>query len=190
MAMSPAGRVPSLTRSGDLDPEVVLRVVEGTGGVSAARTLLNNLSGVAGLSGGRTDVRGLLAAGDAPADLALAVFARAVAMAVAGAVTVLNEWQTLVFTGGIGTGSAELRERVCSRLLPLRPGAAALPGIPSGRLVASGVRVLVVPVDEEAVMDRSVRALPPRGALSRATRPAAGAEQRGAPAYGTAAAPR
>ncbi|MQA34646.1 acetate kinase [Modestobacter roseus] len=160
MALSPAGGVPSLTRSGDLDPEVVLQLVEARDGdVAAVRTLLNQQSGVRGLSGGRSDVRALLADGDPAADLALRVWVRDVAMAVAGAVTTLTDWRTVVFSGGIGTGSAEVRERVCARLLPLRPGAAAAPGAPSEQLGAAGVRVLTVPVDEEAVLDGLARQL-------------------------------
>jgi acetate kinase len=160
MAISPAGGVPSLTRSGDLDPEVVLQLVEVCGrDVDAVRRMVNQRSGVAGLSGGRTDVRQLLRDGDAAADLALRIFVRDVGMAVAGAVTTLDRWDAVVFTGGIGTGSAVVRERICSRLLCLRPDAGRRPGPPSAQLAASGVRVLVEPVDEEAVMDRLTRAL-------------------------------
>jgi acetate kinase len=158
MSLSPGGGIPSVTRSGDLDPEVVLRLVEsGEGSVRAVRELLNQRSGLAGLSGGRTDVRDLLAATDPAADLALRVFVRQVAMAVAAAVTTLDDWDTLVFTGGIGVHSEEIRERVCARLLALRPGAAGYGGPPTQRLAASGVRVRIVPVDEEAVMDRLAR---------------------------------
>ncbi|WP_139177024.1 flavodoxin domain-containing protein [Geodermatophilus siccatus] len=157
MALSPAGGVPSLTRSGDLDPEVVLRLVGREGSAGAVRDLLNRRSGVAGLSGGRTDLRTLLEAEDSAADLAVRVFVRDVAMAVAAAVTTLDGWDSLVFTGGIGVHSAAVRERVCARLLPVRPGAAALHGSPSERLVATGLRVLAVPVDEEAVVDRLAR---------------------------------
>jgi acetate kinase len=71
MSLSPAGGIPSLTRSGDLDPEVVLRLVDASGAsVSHVRELLNHRSGICGLSGGRTDVRELLAAGDASASAA------------------------------------------------------------------------------------------------------------------------
>lgn len=160
MAVSPAGGVPSLTRSGDLDPEVVLRLVEAHGGsVPDVRALLNERSGVAGISGGRTDVRELLAAADPAADLALRVLVRSVAMAVAGAVTTLDGWDSLVFTGAIGLHSAELRERICARLLSLRPEAAGFGGLPSERLALSGLRILTVPVDEEAVLDRVARAV-------------------------------
>jgi acetate kinase len=159
MAVSPAGGIPSLTRTGDLDPEAVLRLVEAHGGsVAAVRALVNERSGVSGISGGRTDVRELLAAHDPAADLALRVFARSVAMAVAGAVTTLDGWDTLVFTGGIGVHSAEMRERICARLLVLRP-AARSGGVPSQRLAESGLRIAAVPADEEAVLDRMARAV-------------------------------
>ncbi|GAB3326371.1 acetate/propionate family kinase [Geodermatophilus aquaeductus] len=161
MALSPAGGIPSLTRSGDLDPEVVLRLVEqADGSVPAVRELLNRRSGVAGLAGGRTDVRELLAADDAAADLALRVFVRSVAMATAAAVTTLDTWDSLVFSGGIGQHSGEVRELVCARLLTLRHG---VPGgsVPSERLVGAGVRVLAVPIDEEAVIDRLARGVLP-----------------------------
>ena len=167
MSLSPAGGIPSVTRSGDLDPEVVLRLVDAEGGsVSGVRELLNRRSGLSGLSGGRTDVRDLLAAADPEADLALRVFVRQVAMSIAAAVTTLDAWDTLVFTGGIGVHSEEIRERICARLLPVRPGAREHAGPPSQRLVASGLRVCTVPVDEEAVMDRLARAVRSRPAVS------------------------
>jgi menaquinone-dependent protoporphyrinogen IX oxidase len=184
MSLSPAGGIPSVTRSGDLDPEVVLRLVESAGGsVPAVRELLNQRSGIAGLSGGRTDVRELLAATDPAADLALRVFVRHVAMAVAAAVTTLDVWHTLVFTGGIGVHSEEIRERVCARLLALRPGAADYGGPPSQRLAASGVRVRVLPVDEEEVMDRLAREVGAEPATAQETlRPARGHTDPGAQA--------
>ena len=165
MSLSPAGGIPSLTRSGDLDPEVVLRLVGADGGsVAGVRDLLNRRSGICGLSGGRTDVRELVASDDPAADLALRVFVRQVAMAIAAAVTTLDHWDTLVFTGGIGAGSEEIRERICARLLSLRPGAREFGGPPSERLVATGVRVCALSVDEEAVMDRLARAVGARAA--------------------------
>ena len=166
MTLSPAGGIPSVTRSGDLDPEVVLRLVDTAGSTTAVRELLNQRSGLSGLSGGRTDVRQLLAATDPAADLALRVFVRHIAMAVAAAVTALDRWDTLVFTGGIGLHSEEIRERICARLLSLRSGARECAGPPSARLVGTGVRVCTVPVDEEAVMDRLARAVGPRAAVS------------------------
>ena len=175
MSLSPAGGIPSVTRSGDLDPEIVLRLLDAAGGsIEDVRTLLNRRSGISGLSEGRTDVRQLLASADPAADLALRVFVRDVAMAIAASVTTLDGWDTLVFTGGIGVGSREIRERVCARLLPLRPLAREYVGPPSERLAATGLRVCTVPVDEEAVMDRLGRAAPPTSAPVRVLVAAAG----------------
>ena len=75
-----------------------------------------------------TDVRELLAATDPAADLALRVFVRQVAMGIAAALTTLDRWDALVFTGGIGVHSEEIRERICARPLSLRPGASAATG--------------------------------------------------------------
>jgi acetate kinase len=137
----------------------VLQLVEMSGrDVDAVRRMLNQRAGLAGLAG-RTDVRELLRDGDEAADLALRVFVRDIGMAVAGAVTTLDRWDALVFTGGIGTGSAVLRERVCARLLTLRPDVGSHPGPPTAQLAAGGLRVLVESVDEEAVMDRLTRSV-------------------------------
>ena len=145
----------------------MLRLVDADGGsVSGVRELLNRRSGISGLSGGRTDVRDLLAAADPAADLALRVFVRQVAMSIAAAVTTLDGWDTLVFTGGIGVHSEEIRERICARLLSIRPGTSRNVGPPSQRLVAGGLRVCTVPVDEEAVMDRLARAVRSRPPVS------------------------
>jgi acetate kinase len=125
--------------------------------VAEVRSLLAERSGLAGLAGGRTDVRQLTSADDADARLAVRVLVRQVAAAVAGAVTTLDRWDGLVFTGGIGVHSADIREAVCARLLVLRPGADELGGAPSEQLAAAGVRIITLPVDEEAVLDRLVR---------------------------------
>jgi acetate kinase len=159
MSLSPAGGIPSTTRSGDLDPEVVLRLVDAGRSVSGTRALLNSRSGISGLSGGRTDIRELLAAADPAADLAVRVFVRQVAMSIAAAVTTLDGWDTLVFSGGIGVHSDEIRERICARLLSLRPAASEYGGPPTQRLAATGLRVCTLAVDEEAVMDRLARAV-------------------------------
>jgi acetate kinase len=81
-------------------------------------------------------------------------------MAVAGCTAVLGGLDTLVFTGGIGEHSAPVRTAVTSRLGHLGvavdgaargPGDVSAPGAP--------VRTLVVPADEERVMDRQTRQL-------------------------------
>ncbi len=159
MSLTPTGGMMSVTRSGDLDPEVLLSLVE-RHGYSAARLrgLLERSAGLAGVAGGRSDVAALLAATDDDALLAVEMFVRAAAMAIAASAVTLDRWDALVFTGGIGERAAGLRDRICARLLPLRGGPAATVGAVD-RLAATGVRVLVVPADEDGVLDRSARDL-------------------------------
>jgi acetate kinase len=163
MSFSPTGGLPSVSRSGDLDPEVLLFLVDRGWTTAELRGLVDRSSGLAGMSGGLTDVAELTdraAAGDPDCRLALEVFTIAVATTVAGYTAVLGGLDTLVFTGGIGEHSAPIREAVTRRLRHLgvvvdadatAPGDISAPGAP--------VRTVVVTADEERVMDRSARAL-------------------------------
>jgi acetate kinase len=145
MSLTPTAGMVSATRSGDLDPEIVLYLLDGIGySIDRLRTILDRESGLAGIAGGRHDVRDLLAAragGDAAATLALEIFVNSAAMAIASCSTVLDRWSALVFTGGVGEHAGEIRDEICARL----------------RL--TGVEVLTVPADEESVLDRLAREL-------------------------------
>src|SRR6185437_11675212 len=117
-------------------------------------------SGLAGIAGGRHDLRDLLDAGDPAAGLALDIFIDSAAMAIASCATTLDRWPVLVFTGGVGEHAEPVQDRICARLLSLRAGAPK--GEVAGsvqRLRATGLRVLVVPAEEEAVLDRLARQL-------------------------------
>jgi acetate kinase len=163
MSFSPTGGLPSVSRSGDLDPEVLLFLLDRGWTTADLRDLVDRSSGLAGMSGGLTDVAeltGRAAAGDLDCRLALEVFGTAVATTVAGYTAVLGGLDTLVFTGGIGEHSAAVRHTVTDRLRHLgvaidptapAPGDVSLPGAP--------VRTVVVAADEERVMDRTAREL-------------------------------
>jgi acetate kinase len=165
MSLTPTAGMVSGTRSGDLDPEIVLYLIDQIGySVDRLRALLDQQSGLGGIAGGRHDVRDLLAArraGDAAATLALSIFTTSAAMAIASCATVLDRWDDLVFTGGVGENSAEIRDDICARLLTLRAGDVATGPSASARLASTGVRVLAVPADEESVLDRLARDLVP-----------------------------
>jgi acetate kinase len=161
MSFSPTGGLPSVSRSGDLDPEVLLFLADRGWSTADLRGLVDRSSGLAGMSGGLTDVAELTrraAAGDPDCTLALEVFTTSVAVGVAGYTAVLGGLDTLVFTGGIGEHSAPVRDAITSRLSHLGvvvdgvapvPGDVSAPGAP--------VRTLVVTADEERVMDRQTR---------------------------------
>jgi acetate kinase len=161
MSLTPTGGMLSGTRSGDLDPEILLYLIEGAGySVPRLRELLDRRSGLAGIAGGSHDVRDLLASPDPRAALALEVFVHGAAAAIVGCASTLDRWDSLVFTGGIGEHCPQIRDRISRRLLAVRGGG---PGNaiddPGGWLAAGGLRVLVVPADEEGVLDRAARQL-------------------------------
>lgn len=91
-------------------------------------------------------------------------------MAIAGAATALPRWETLLFTGGIGERAPAVYGEICRRLTGLRRRASgtSAPALSSAtaeaatagarELTATGLRVLIVPADEAAVMDRETRA--------------------------------
>jgi acetate kinase len=161
MSFSPTGGLPSVGRSGDLDPEVLLFLADRGWSTRDLRGLVDRSSGLAGISGGLTDVAELTrraAAGDPDCELALEVFTTAVATAMAGYTAVLGGLDTVVFTGGIGEHSAPVRDAVTSRLRHLGVAVDDTAPVP-GDVSAPGARVrtLVVTADEERVMDRQTR---------------------------------
>jgi acetate kinase len=161
MGLTPAGGVLMGTRTGDLDPGVLVHLQRAHGlGVDEIEALVDRRSGLLGLSGTSADVRDLEAArdhGDTDAALALDAFAAAVAKQVAALSTVLGGIDTVVFTAGVGEGSASVRAEVVRRLAHLglaidhdANGAHAPVVSPPGAHVV----VRVVPADEELAMAR------------------------------------
>jgi acetate kinase len=142
MSFTPTAGMMSATRTGDIDPEIALYLIDQHGYSPAQlRDLFDRSSGLAGVAGGRRDVRDLQSGDDDAAVLALDMFVQSAAMAIASCATTLDGWDTLVFTGGVGEHATSLRDRILARLR------------------CEGVDVIVVAADEERVMDRIARAL-------------------------------
>ena len=120
MGLTPTGGIPMGTRSGDLDPGVLLHLVRTKQlDADALEGLLNHDSGLVGLSGGTADMRELQASahrGSAQAGLAIEIFCRSIRKAIAAFAAVLHGLDLLVFTGGIGEHSAKVRSSVCDGL--------------------------------------------------------------------------
>jgi acetate kinase len=172
MGFTPLEGVPMATRSGSVDPGALLHLLNaGKLDADGLDRALNHESGLLGL-GGTTHVRELgprAAAGDEEAALALGVFSHRVAQAVAAMAVAAGGLDALVFTAGIGEGSALVRRLVCERLAFLgvelddalndsaEPDAVvSLPGSP--------VRVAVVRAREDVVAARAARRVLSRGA--------------------------
>ncbi len=115
MAFTPNSGVAMGTRSGDLDPGVVLYLLrEGRLDADAANDLLSRRSGLLGLSETSGDMRDLLAsrATDARAADAVAVFCHQVRKAIGALAATLGGVDTLVFAGGIGENAPAVRAEV------------------------------------------------------------------------------
>jgi acetate kinase len=119
MGLSPAGGILMGTRSGDLDPGVLIWLARTQGmAADALEDLVMRRSGLAGISAGLSDMRKLREAATADPDAALAVrmFCLAVAKTVAAQMAVLGGLDLLVFTGGIGEHDARTRAETCAHL--------------------------------------------------------------------------
>jgi acetate kinase len=120
MGLTPTGGIPMGTRSGDLDPGVVLYLARQKKlGTEALESLLNHNAGLRALSGGTSDMRDLEAAadrGDAKAKQAIEIFCYAIRKFIASYAAALEGLDMLVFTGGIGEKSAIVRAGICAPL--------------------------------------------------------------------------
>lgn len=146
MGLTPTGGLLMGTRTGDLDPGVLLHLLRAEGcSLAEVADLVDHEGGVAALSGGTSDMRALQDSADAGGERARAAreaYVRSVAMGVAACTVVLGGLDSLTFTGGIGEHDAEVRSGVRAALAHLGAG--------DGGPVA----VRVVADDEEAVMAR------------------------------------
>jgi acetate kinase len=112
MGLTPTGGIPMGTRSGDLDPAVLLYLLRAEKlNADELEEMLNHQSGLFGLSSGESDVKALeqLVQTDPRAALALNVFSTAVRKAVGAYIALLGGVDLLVFTGGIGEHSDRIR---------------------------------------------------------------------------------
>jgi acetate kinase len=171
MGLTPMEGLVMGTRSGDVDPGMFGYLAEQAGlTVDKLTDALDSASGLAGLSGVGNDMRAIQSAaagGNERARLALEVFVHRLAKAVAALVTSLDRLDALIFTGGIGEGSVEVRSLVLARLAFLglaedseanaRHGRAT-----GGRISPDGpVLALVVPTNEELMIARDTARLVP-----------------------------
>jgi acetate kinase len=120
MGLTPTGGIPMSSRSGDLDPGVILYLLR-TEKLDADQVedLINHKSGLYALSCGESDVKALqerAAKKDPSATLALDVFSTAVRKVIGAYVALLGGIDLLVFTGGIGEHSDHIRNSVTQGL--------------------------------------------------------------------------
>lgn len=148
------------TRCGNLDPGVVLHLIEQTG-LSPAEVsdLLYKHSGLLGVSGLSSDLRELLDSDAPSAQEAIELFVYRAVRELGSLVAALGGLDALVFTAGIGEHSTEVRQRICQQSqwlgieLDAKANAAHQPCITAA---GSPVSAWVIPTDEESVIADAV----------------------------------
>ncbi|MEL7222665.1 MAG: acetate kinase, partial [Bacteroidota bacterium] len=171
MGLTPVGGLMMGTRSGDVDPGLILFLVEHlkmTG--SELDQLLNKESGLKGLAGDN-DLRNVMAQydrGDPDAVLAVTMYVYRIRKFIGAYTAVLGRVDAVVFTAGVGENSATIRSLVCSNLevigisLDEAKNNRSLNGATAIGEPDSKVEVLVVPTNEELEI-----AIQSRGAVDR-----------------------
>lgn len=150
-------------RSGAIDPGLLLYLLQEKQMTPAAvEDLLYNRSGLLGVSGISDDLRILEAGGDAHAEEAMDLFAYRASGGIAAMAAALEGLDVLVFSGGIGEHSAQMRRRICAYSawlgVALDTDANARHG-PHISTQHSRVDVFVIPTDEEIVVARATDGL-------------------------------
>ena len=149
------------TRSGDMDPSVILYIMAKEGlSLSEANTLLNKHSGLIGISGESSDLREIeeaVADGNKKAKYAFDVFVYRIKKYVGAFTAAMGGLDALVFTGGIGENSTLVRRQVCDEMKFLGIGIDdTLNTNAKGEMdistADSKVRVLRIPTNEELVI--------------------------------------
>jgi acetate kinase len=158
MSFTPLDGLVMGTRCGALDPGVLLYLLQARGMDAATlEDLLYRRSGLLGVSGVSDDMRALLASAEIGAQEAVELFVFRVVREIGALSASLGGLDGVVFTGGIGENSAEIRERVAARIgwlgLTLDVAANRAGGIRISQ-ASSPVCAWAIPTDEEAVIAR------------------------------------
>ncbi len=149
------------TRCGDIDPSIILYVMAKEGlNYSEANTLLNKHSGLQGISGVSSDMREVITEmneGNKKAKLAFEVFCYRIKKYVGSYIAALGGLDALVFTGGIGENSSDVRKAVCENMdyLGIEIEKASNTSKEKEKLISSSkssVSVFVIPTNEELMI--------------------------------------
>jgi len=169
MGFTPLEGLVMARRSGTVDPGLVLWL-ERAGGIDPARLqdVLENESGLAGLTGGSGDVREVVASaarGEEPARTALHVYVHRLRLGIASMAAALGGVDALVFSGGVGEGSDRVRTLACEGLgfmgIGVRSTGIEQPPDEDVDLTPSGagVRTLVIHAREDLQVAAETRAV-------------------------------
>ncbi len=115
MGYSPLDGLTMGTRSGGIDANAVLRLVE-ENGLERTKAILNHESGLLGLSGGKSDMRRLMLDHTADSDFAIEHFCYWSLRHAGSLIAAMEGIDAIAFTGGIGENALGVRARICRGL--------------------------------------------------------------------------
>lgn len=160
MGFTPTGGLVMSTRPGDLDPGVMLYLLQEQGmSPAAVNHLLNQQSGLLGVSGISSDMKELLdhEQKNEHAAQAIELFCYQAKKYLGAFTALLGGLDTLIFTAGIGEQAPEIRRRICDGLAFLGITVAAEPNAANAPIIsppANPVTIRVMKTDEELMIAR------------------------------------
>jgi acetate kinase len=161
MGFTPSGGIMMGTRTGDLDPGLLLYLQREKGySLAALEHLVDHESGLLGV-GGSADLKALAGreAQDPQARLAVLMFGYSVRKAIGAYFAALGGLDLLVFTGGIGEHSPVVRDEACRGLEALGIRLDGSKNESGQREIHAGTcPVLVIPADEDRMIARHAQA--------------------------------
>jgi acetate kinase len=161
MGFTAVDGLPMGTRTGSLDPGVILYLMDQRGmDARAIEKLIYNQSGLLGVSGISSDMRALLASDHPRAKLAIDLYVYRIRRELGSLAAALGGLDAVVFTAGIGENAVPIRRRVCEDAawlgVKLNPQANTAGG-PRISDVGSKVSAWVIPTNEELMIARHTR---------------------------------
>jgi acetate kinase len=149
------------TRSGAIDAGIIMYLMDGRGmDMHAIEKLVYTQSGLLGVSGISSDMRTLLESKEPRAKLAVDLFVYRIRREMGSLIAALGGVDALVFTGGIGENSDQIRERICRDAAWLGVELDAAANSRRGPCIStagSRVKAWVIPTNEELMIARHTK---------------------------------
>ena len=168
MGLTPLGGIPMVTRSGDLDPSILLYIMKKEKLTpDQMENILNKKSGVSGISGLAPDFRVIETESyndNETAKIAMETFKYAIASYIAKYAVAMNGIDYIIFTGGVGENQINIRKGICEQLtfmgVELDEDANNMRG--EEKVISkemSKVKVYVIPTNEELMIAKETKRL-------------------------------
>ncbi len=168
MGLTPLGGIPMVTRSGDLDPSILLYLMKKEKlSPEQMENILNKESGVSGISGLAPDFRVIEQESyndNETAKIAMESFKYAIASYIAKYAVAMNGVDYIVFTGGVGENQINIRKGICEQLrfmgVEIDEDANNMRG--EEKVISkpsSKVKVYVIPTNEELMIAKETERL-------------------------------